>query len=280
MLSKYDIQKEMLKTNICVVPFNYDNIKENSVNLCTSEFAYTFGSYNGAYKGKTINLKEKGSAVVGIDGKDKIIFLPHVVTLIETKEVICVPNNIGGSYHSKVGIAMKGIGHIGTMLGPNFKGHSLIALTNNTDEIITLDVGESFVSITFNYLKTPITEENPTRNGHEDKFGQFGIEEPHMQILNEDWKSKTEEIKKRFKNEEDFKLLKADFSTNVKDTVSGYVSLRNLIIVLLLIVIIASVIVYIFIIDDDYKANLINGLIIAGFTSICIFFAKKIKRKY
>lgn len=85
-----------------------------------------------------------------------IVLLPHTTTLIETTEVLGVTNNIGGALHSKVGLVSKGIGHIGTMLGPGYCGHLLIALHNITDDAIAIKVGSTFVSLAFDYLTTQV----------------------------------------------------------------------------------------------------------------------------
>ena len=61
------------------------------------------------------------------------------------------------------------------MLGPRFCGHSLVALHNISNEEIELKVGETFVSVVFNYLTTKINENNQTDNGHIDKIAELGI---------------------------------------------------------------------------------------------------------
>lgn len=53
MLSKYEMQKDMLIGNICIVLFVLSNVKENSVNLATSDFAYIFHDYEGEFEGRT-----------------------------------------------------------------------------------------------------------------------------------------------------------------------------------------------------------------------------------
>lgn len=280
MLSKYDIQMEMLKGNICVVPFKLSNLKENSINLCTSDFAYTFKDYEGDFEEQRINLEKGKSAVVEIDGKKKIILLPNTVTWIETKEVIYVSNKIGGAYHSKVGVALKGIGHIGTMLGPNFKGHSLIALMNNTDEVIGLNEGESFVSITFDYLKTPIKEENPTKNGHEDKFSTFGVIEPRMDELNEDWKSKSNQIQEKFKQESDYIKMKNEFKISLKDRFLSYISMKNLLIFTAILLILVLIIYLFHNLYKDDKNSFINIFIGVCLIPIFLYLFKKINRKF
>ena len=167
MLSKRDIEKELGK-GINIVPVIRDNFKENSINLTVSENAWTqssatvywyggesFGLKDIPAKKKTLSFRRGSKCEFYVNrnhGKaDKyIILLPHTTTLIETSEVIGVANYIGGALHSKVGLVAKGIGHIGTMLGPGFCGHLLVSLHNITEEIIALKVGTTFVSLSFN----------------------------------------------------------------------------------------------------------------------------------
>lgn len=96
--------------------------------------------------------------------------------MIETEDVLGVENNIGGTYHSKVGLVSQGLGHIGTMLGPNFSGHSLIAIHNVSKEVLTIKVGDTFVSAVFNYLNTAIYTNNATKNGYLEKLSELGIQ--------------------------------------------------------------------------------------------------------
>ena len=146
MLSRYDIIKELKKGGISIYPFNEEHLKENSYNLTASEYAWSMGSGKVYYdkKEKKFSLiYDSQKTEIEIKKTDKavydkqIIFLPHSTTLVVTKETIAVENYIGGAYHSKVGLVNYGLGHIGTMLGPNFCGQSLIALHNVTDEVIT-----------------------------------------------------------------------------------------------------------------------------------------------
>lgn len=277
MLSKHDIQKEMLNGGIAVVPFNIKNLKENSLNLCTSDFAYTMSDYTGEYYGSKITIKKGESAVVDIKGKKVIILPPQTAVLINTKEVIFVTNNIGGAYHSKVGITAKGISHIGTMLGPNFKGHSLICLTNNTNKITSLDVGESFISITFNYLKTPLNEENPTSNAHEDKYPALGIHEERMDILNEDWKSKSEAIIRKFKKEADYEELKSEYHKELNDRLRDFFTLKKIIgstVVVAILVIIIIVGVKLQLTPQQIYTILGSGILCVIFTTVYSIFKK------
>lgn len=148
MLSRRDIEKELEK-GINIVPIIRDNFKENSINLTASQNAWTMGSGTVYWFGgtkfsvheptgkKRAKTFSRGSNCVfwdkqGDQHNSYIVLLPHSTTLIETSEVLGVANNIGGALHSKVGLVSKGIGHIGTMLGPGYCGHLLIALHNIT----------------------------------------------------------------------------------------------------------------------------------------------------
>lgn len=227
MLSKTDIQKELGK-GICIYPLDLKNIKENSVNLCTGDYAWSLSSgtvyYNEAEpdKNKKFSLKSGGpfsksckifrcgSAVVKTEKNEKyIVLLPMSTTLIETREVLSVGNYIGGTYHSKVGLVSRGIGHIGTMVGPNFSGESLIAIHNVSKDLLVLNVGESFVSVIFYYLRTKISQGNPTVSGHTDKFSEFGIilSQNESEELNADWKKQFESVKAKMCESDTYRQL-------------------------------------------------------------------------
>lgn len=257
MLSKVDIQKEIGK-GICIYPLNLENIKENSINLCTSEFAWAttsqeiFCDIHEKDKNKRFSLSsdekhsekltiEKGrSAIIdGEDGNKYIVLLPNSTTLIETKEILSVSSYIGGTYHSKVGIVSKGIGHIGTMVGPNFSGESLVALHNVSNNIITMLVGESFVSVIFYYLSTPYTQHNLTISGHTEKFQQLGISlsEEQSNSLNADWKKQFDEVCKEMRNSESYKDLQEELKQKRKEALYSFLNKRNIIIFCVIILI-------------------------------------------
>nr|WP_282433633.1 hypothetical protein [Clostridium botulinum] len=78
----------------------------------------------------------------------------HTTALIQTNESIYVSNKICGTYHSKVSLCIKGLSHIGTTLDPCYFGTSLIAVHNNSEEDIKINVGDTFVSLMFYVLRT------------------------------------------------------------------------------------------------------------------------------
>ena len=75
-----------------------------------------------------------------------------------------------------MGVVAKGVGHIGTMLGPGFCGHLMISVHNITDDVIALKVGSTFVSLCFHYLDSGVIRTSSTISGHVDKFASLGID--------------------------------------------------------------------------------------------------------
>ncbi|KFX56021.1 deoxycytidine deaminase [Clostridium botulinum] len=247
MLSIVDIQKELGK-GINLVPFRDKNIKENSINLSASCYAWTMsngnvfrngdrwilGGDNNEKKctGENFKLLKGKSAVYEINGKKEIILLPFATTLIETEEVLAVGNNIGGTYHSKVGLVSQGLGHIGTMLGPNFSGHSLIAIHNVSKEVLTIEIGETFISVAFNYLTTPIATNNATRNGHLEKLSELGVQldTKEREVLDEDWKSSTIRVREKLKEDKNFKQYEDTLQRKKYENLKKYINKNNIII--------------------------------------------------
>ena len=244
MLSKIDINNELSK-GINIYPFNAKNIKENSINLSVSNYAWTMSTgdvfiddegnlSNINYVRNNNNVKKihlnKGKSAIRKIGKRKyVVLLPFSTTLIETEEVLAVENYIGGTYHSKVGIVSLGVGHIGTMLGPNFSGHSLIAIHNVSKEPLKIMVGDTFVSVIFSYLNTPIESKNPTKNGHLEKLGEYGIKltQEDIEYLDEDWKSDVNEVRKIMYKDKKFISYIEDIKRDKKKKRYKYFNKRN-----------------------------------------------------
>lgn len=250
MLSKIDIQNEIGK-GICVYPLNLANIKENSLNLCTSEFAWTLKggtvyynealdeeyekiSLSNAYQGKAINFAKGEKCVIKCNNENYIVLFPQSTTLIETEETLGVGSNIGGTYHSKVGLVSQGLGHIGTMVGPNFCGDSLVAIHNVSDELIVLKQGDSFVSVIFYYLKTKYENQNATHSGHTDKFSVLGLKlsKNDEKILNADWKTQYDEIKRKMCSSKPYEELEEIIKCNKRKKFKGLINFKNVIILL------------------------------------------------
>ena len=256
MLSKIDIQNELGKS-ICVYPLNLSNIKENSLNLCVGDYAWTteggtvycdedendkdkrFMLNSDEKHQKKIHISKNGMTIV----ENYVLLFPQSTTLIETKEVLSVGNNIGGTYHSKVGLVANGLGHIGTMVGPNFSGDSLIAIHNVSKKMIVLKKGESFVSVIFYYLKTNYTKSNPTVSGHTDKFAELGIRlsQDESEVLNADWKKNFEAVKIKMLESAEYNQLQKILKIQKKNAFVKFSNKKNIFVAVVLIIAVTSI---------------------------------------
>lgn len=243
MLSRIDIEKELGK-QINIFPLHMKNFKDNSINLCVGRYAWAlqdgkvyFDSQTQRFSRETtagaipFDVKRGESAIFSQKSKYYVALLPHSTTLIETKEVLAVGASIGGTYHSKVGMVSQGLGHIGTMLGPNFSGFSLITIHNMTDDVITLNGGESFVSVVFHYLNTPIHEKNATVSGHVDKMAELGV---HLTAkeradLSEDWCGKIESVRERMMQTDEYKDFQKALEIRKKEKWRKYITWRSIV---------------------------------------------------
>ena len=258
MLSRRDIEKE-LGREINIVPLIRSNFKENSINLTASHNAWTtgmgtvywfgglnFGPSDGPKKIGAKTFKKGDNCVFYAKHREHsekiIILLPHATTLIETSEVIGVGSKIGGALHSKVGLVSKGVGHIGTMLGPGYCGHLLIALHNITDDIIAIRVGSTFVSLSFDYLNTTVPRTSTTVSGHIDKFSELGItiNEETRAYLTEDWKSTISGIREKMVATDAYKEYRNYIKQNKWKELRNYLSKRNIIAIIVALVILVG----------------------------------------
>lgn len=253
MLSRRDIEKELGK-GINIFPVIRENFKENSINLSASRDAWTMGNGTVYWHGgdnfncdnskgskRSITLSKGSSCIfTAYRTVQYIILLPHTTTLVETKEVLGVENNIGGALYSKVGIVSTGIGHIGTMLGPGYCGHLLIPLHNITDDVIALKVGATFVSVSFDYLSTPVIRTSSTVSGHLDKFSELGIniDKNTRTYLTADWKSNLDGIRERMCSEDSYKDYKRHIRRSTWKELQKYINKRNIIAILSVIILV------------------------------------------
>lgn len=138
ILSDVDIARE-LGENILIFPYKNKNLNGASYNLTASHLAWDLSTKQSLY-----------------NQKDKIVIPPKTTALIQTYETVWGSKKIAGSYHSKVGLVSKGLGHISTTLDPDYLGTSLISVYNhNEKDDIQLVVGEdSFVTLVFYCVNT------------------------------------------------------------------------------------------------------------------------------
>ena len=218
MFSKIDIQKSLGK-DIIFFPFKEENIKENSLNLTVSKWAWTLTEVDQSElkkirKDGEKKYGEKKSCLINKDGKDYIILFPFSTTMVITNEFLAIGKSIGGTIHTRVGTAALGVGHISTMLGPSYMGRLCVPLHNPTCKTIYLPVGDSFLSIIFYRLNSSIKESNHTSKAHIDKFSTWGItlnEKERQEICLEDLKD-MESCVAEIKKSQDFISYKQEHS--------------------------------------------------------------------
>ena len=182
MLSIKDIYREIGR-NIYICPLKTENIRDNSIDLTASKFAWTLDRKN-AY--------DETTDLIIIPAQDPVCIL--------TEESVFVTGRIGGTFHSRVSLVAKGLGHLGTMLDPLYCGQSLITLQNMTKQTISIKRGERIASIVFHYLKTPINEGVlPNPPSHIDKIAALDSEGRYQLWLNENlWVNNPKMLKSRF----------------------------------------------------------------------------------
>lgn len=121
-----------LGKNIFIWPFTPSKLKGSTYNLTASKIAY---------------YKENGENISIVD-EDNVINIPARKTvLIQTEESIYVGKNVCGTYHTKVKMVSMGLSSISTTLDPCYFGTSLIAINNQTDNLVRINVGETFCSL-------------------------------------------------------------------------------------------------------------------------------------
>ncbi|MBD1918475.1 MULTISPECIES: deoxycytidine triphosphate deaminase [Cyanophyceae] len=205
-LSNTDIERELIKGNILIYPFNRENIKGASYNFTVGQFAYKIPDTPGGEHEKCY------------DSIAKEITIPSKSTVIvATDESIWVSPQIAGTYHSKVSLVSKGLGHIGTTLDPTFLGTSFIALHNLSSQPIKLKRAHTFVSVTFYYLRSKATsryqevhDNTPARRGMFENMARN--DEGDLEWLREDFRKEKEPLERKLKESETYIKLRSSYS--------------------------------------------------------------------
>lgn len=258
MLSRRDIQKELFGNGLSLYPFNPSNIKENSINVTISKYAWCQGNAQVYWYGdndfsvvekkdkkiiKTIHFTKGSKSIFtankrgNVSAKSYLLLLPHQATIVETEEVIGIGNRIGGAVHSKVGIVAQGVGDTGTMLGPGYCGHLLVTLHNITDDVIVLKVGSTFVSLTFSYLNTEVVRTSTTSPSHFDRLLEHGckLDDDEKDFFSADWKSNLTSIQEKMYQSVTYKAYKKQIKKSLWKEILKYINKRNIIAVVIVI---------------------------------------------
>jgi deoxycytidine triphosphate deaminase len=118
----------LIDKEIVIHPYNIDNLTPVGYNISFSEFIYSLATRT------FVNIID--------NGKEPAYFIikPNETVLVLSNETIWVSKNIGGTFHSKVSIVTKGLGHVSTTLDPGWHGQLLIPVNNPTKRKIQIPI--------------------------------------------------------------------------------------------------------------------------------------------
>lgn len=206
-----------LGNDIFIWPFKESNLKGATYNLTATKIAF--------YK------NENGGNISVVDEDDVIHFPQGKTVLIQTEESIYISKNYCGTYHTKVSLVSKGLSSISTTLDPCYFGTSLIAINNQSDKTIKLNVGDTFCSLMLYKMKSASKEKHDNLPFRAD-VAQYSIQEyRQFESLkskhdnDERYNTALRKIKDDYKN-----WFKADFRTNREELIAKvkeYKKLRN-----------------------------------------------------
>ena len=128
-LSDEDIKRYIAEDEICIFPYDENNLTQVGYNLTATEFIFSIN------QGLLVDIENENN--------QKFCYInPNDTVLILTREAIYVSNKIAGTFHSKVKIVSQGFGHISTTLDPKWQGPLLISLNNPTQKKIKFTISK------------------------------------------------------------------------------------------------------------------------------------------
>lgn len=192
LLSRKDINKE-LGRNFFIHPFSESKIRGASINLSASKYAWSLKTKKKIFK----DNDNKGLGVITIDPNDS--------ALIITQESIYVSSKLAGSFHSKVGMVAKGLGHISTTLDPGWKGNLLITIHNHSSESIELNEGSTFITLILHYVSTPDMFDDNNSAGRLELLRGYDLSPDDIKFIESDVQSTINGIKSEMINSESYK---------------------------------------------------------------------------
>lgn len=112
--------------------------REGELVICPySDKKLTPVGYNLSFSRFIVSLRKRAFVKIKHRGNEWYFDLkPHETVLVWTRESIWVSRFIGGTFHSKVSLVTRGLGHVSTTLDPGWHGQLLVPLNNPTKENI------------------------------------------------------------------------------------------------------------------------------------------------
>ena len=121
LLNDVQVKRAIADDKMAICPFRLDNLTPIGYNLSYSRFI--------------VSIRKKTFAKIYHKNNEWFFFLkPAETVLILTRESIWVSKFIGGTFHSKVSLVTKGLGHVSTTLDPGWQGQLLVPMNNPTKE--------------------------------------------------------------------------------------------------------------------------------------------------
>lgn len=242
--SDIDIKKNLGK-HIAIFPLKEENIKGASYNLSISKYAWSNGKQLVA-----VDASNSGGLVLKLPASS--------TTLIMTEECVYVDNTLCGTYHSKVTLVSKGLGHIGTTLDPQWVGPSLVAVHNHNSCEVELLIGSTFVSLIFYKLRSKSVRKNQNSPGRIRFIEETTFE--FDQWIDESWRKDSDSLIEKMKNSPEFKQIIKNLSIVEKIRASGLGMTFIALISLALIILIGVGVDTIFPKSSTYTAGVIGSL--------------------
>lgn len=124
-MNDIQIDKARKAGELVICPYSENNLTPVGYNLSFSRFI--------------VSLRKKAFVKIRHKGNEWFFYLrSHETVLVLTRETIWVSKFIGGTFHSKVSLVTKGLGHVSTTLDPGWNGQLLVPLNNPTRERIKI----------------------------------------------------------------------------------------------------------------------------------------------
>jgi len=146
MLSGIDFRRKLGKS-IAIYPFNENNIQSANICITASEFAWSIG--------------ERKDLFTSVNGKDQISIPAKQSALIFAKEAIYLGDKLAGVCLPRLDLSLDGLVCNGGPMKPEKAELIKIAMHNQTEETVYIDVGQRIAVLMFHELasKDPTTEE-------------------------------------------------------------------------------------------------------------------------
>lgn len=128
-LNDIQVKRAIEDSKMAICPFRNDNLTPIGYNLSYSRFI--------------VSIRKKTFAKIYHKNNEWFFFLkPAETVLILTRESIWVSKFVGGTFHSKVSLVTKGLGHVSTTLDPGWQGQLLVPMNNPTKEKIKVVIAK------------------------------------------------------------------------------------------------------------------------------------------